>query len=47
MTEQEITEIVKALKPAFQEQVIRPLVEKIIKETIERELKPGGILHDS
>ena len=45
MPEHDINEIIEVFRPILEEHVIKPLCERLVKEIIERELKPGGILN--
>jgi hypothetical protein len=48
MTSTEIPqdEAIKIIRAELQKQVLIPLVERLVKMAIEKELKPGGILYD-
>ena len=39
-------EAIKIIRAEFQKQVLIPLIERLVKMAIEKELKPGGILYD-
>lgn len=45
-TEMPQEELIKLIRAEFEKQVLIPLVERIVKMTIEKELKPGGLLYD-
>jgi len=45
-TEMPQDEAIKLIRAEFQKQVLIPLVERLVKMTIEKELKIGGMLYD-
>lgn len=39
-------DFIDRFKPIFEEHLLKPLLSELIKNVIEKERKPGGILHD-
>jgi len=39
-------ELIKLIRAELEKQVLIPLVERLVKMTIEKESKPGGMLYD-
>jgi hypothetical protein len=45
-TEMPHDQLTKLIRAEFEKQVLIPLVERLVKMTIEKESKPGGMLYD-
>lgn len=45
-TEMPQDELIRLIRAEFEKQVLVPLIERLVKTAIEKELKPGGILYD-